>query len=176
MNTFLMPPGSVVVSLGWRSAYAKPHISYFDAHILSALDHVRVLYYPSYSEWELGGGPDEVRLEEHKIISTVRDALALHASGFAIPTPRDANANVYDRLYTELAVRTGMRSHMQRTGDADYPLRNKKCITTSVERMLWSRDAEVRPSMRGKPGAGKPMSGCSWEAHVPSVLAKFQLR
>ena len=56
--------------------------------ILSALDHVRVLYYPSYSPWELAAGKQEVRLETRKFLRVAEEALALHAAGFATPTPR----------------------------------------------------------------------------------------
>ena len=50
--------GATAIALGWRHERARSGVSYFDHQLLSSLDHVRVLYYPSYSEWErAGGGP-----------------------------------------------------------------------------------------------------------------------
>ena len=40
-NAFLMPKGSVIVCLGWRSPFSRHSITYFDSHILRSLDHVR---------------------------------------------------------------------------------------------------------------------------------------
>ena len=41
MNAFLLPPGAVVLALGWRCERAAGRITYFDSQLLSALDHVR---------------------------------------------------------------------------------------------------------------------------------------
>lgn len=59
----------------------------------------------------------QVRLDTAKLVPLVERALRLRTAGFATPTRVDDNANVYDRVYAELARRTAMLSHMQRTGE-----------------------------------------------------------
>jgi len=86
---------------------------------------------------------------------------------------------VFDRVYTELARRTQMYSHMERTADIlSKPCGTRactnslvKCLTTSTDRMLFGHDALTIQKMAQPP---RPLN-CSWAPHVPGVLAMFNL-
>lgn len=176
-NSFLLPAGAVVMALGWRMQTARKRIAFYDQYFINALDHVRVLYYPSYDEWELEGPRDQLRLDVRKVLPLVQHALDIYTRGFVTPLPYDANSNEWDRAYAELNRRTGMASHRQRTGDevlraADgLPNASQSCILagSSVELMLLSEDAEYGPKHRGGPDVprGKRSQGasCVWHQH-----------
>lgn len=121
MNAFLLPPGAVAVCLGWHNAKTARRIDYFDSHVLHSLDHVRVLYYPSYDSDELAraSSMDQVRLNVPKALGVLRSALALQNASFATPVPLELNANEWDRAYRALAD-ISPASHMARVGDVDW--------------------------------------------------------
>lgn len=135
MNAFMLPPGAVAFCLGWRDPHGRAKITYFDSHLLNSLDHVRVLYYPSYEPSELGGS--SVTLRVPKATKILQQALEIHAGGFPIPVPSGANANVRDRAYQRLAEKTRGMSHQLRTGDEPFPPRGSRCLTNSPDSMFW---------------------------------------
>ena len=77
----------------------RAQLRYFESHLLHSLDHMRTLYYPSYSLAELGSDPRRVRLDPHKASRPINTAIALHAC-HRLSDPGaapEANANDHDR-------------------------------------------------------------------------------
>ena len=103
---------------------------------------MRTLYYPSYSLTELGSDPRRVRLDPHKASRLIHTAIALHATGFPIPVPPEANANDHDRAYEWLARQTQMQSHMARTRDVPFDGVGEQlasfCGTNSLHTVFWN--------------------------------------
>jgi hypothetical protein len=168
MNQFLLPRGSVAISLGWRNERSRNGIYYFDSHILRSLDHARALYYPSYDRNELAAGQRSVRLDLKKAVALVKEALAIHHAGFATPLPEGANANRFDRAFSKLVKLTNGSALMARTddyvwGSGAYP---KGCTTRNgVEDMIW-------PGVNQGPA---PAGACPWQSHLPQLIREFDL-
>ena len=167
-NGFLMPEGSVAICLGWRNEFSPHGIHYFDSHILRSLDHVRALYYPSYTRAELGRpGMPSVTLNLTKAVDLIQQALSIHAKGFVTPVPEDANANRYDRAFTQLVRETNGEALRARTDDYDwdtvkYPA---GCTTMNgVEKMVW-----------GESGRGAANGRCPWAGPVAKLIKQFEL-
>ena len=95
------PRGAVAVCLGWREDRSTHGVHYFDSHVLRSLDHVRVVYYPSYSSAERRV-PATITLEMPKALRVINEALDVHAAGFVVPLPPAANANKFDRAFEAL--------------------------------------------------------------------------
>ena len=160
MNSYLLPPGSVAVCLGWRHEESSRRIHYFDSHLLRSLDHVRVLYYPNYSTAELSGGLNTVTLDMEKAVRLVRSAVALQKAGVRIPVAEDDNANDYDSAFEMLVERTGGLALQLRTGDGALPPPDKpNCMMNGVADMIY----------------GEASRACPWANFVPLVRARFGL-
>jgi hypothetical protein len=158
MNVFFLGQGSVALGLGWRNSYSFKRIHYFDP-ILTSLDHVSVMYYPSYDISELTGtaSVESVTLNVTKATSLILKALDRHATGFEIPVRFNANANEYDRAYEYLSQLSGGLSHMHRTGDRPWHWGDRKsCETNNAEFLLFSKE-------------------CGWKEWIPQVLARFKI-
>lgn len=161
INQFLMPPGSVAIALGWREDSSRHGIHYFDSHILRSMDHVRTLYYPSYSAHERRFR-DEVELDLAKAVGLVREAVALYRAGFAVPVPLSDNANKFDRAFTRLVELTDGKALQQRTDDFAWGAESVPVACTrmnGVDRMLWQADARQ----------------CVWQPYVAQVIREFDL-
>jgi hypothetical protein len=155
MNVFLLPPGAVALGLGWRDDFSYNHIHYFDA-ILASLDHVSVLYYPSYGPEELEG-TRAVTLNVSKATSMVLAALQRFRKGFNIPIPFEENANDYDRAYSYLFDLSNGLSHMKRTGDEPWPVPlGGSCVINNPESLLFHKS-------------------CGWRHHIPEVLERYPI-
>ena len=104
------------VCLGWIHRQAPQRIYYFDSHILHSLDHVRVLYYPSYDAAEISGAA-AVTLRMAKASRIVNEALALQRAGSTVPVEPSLNANLHDRAMGALVAASKGVALMARTGD-----------------------------------------------------------
>ena len=156
MNVFFLPAGSVALGLGWRNNYSFKRIHYFDP-VLTSLDHVSVMYYPSYDESELGSPAEKsVTLNVSKSTSLILSALKKYETGFEIPVRLSDNANDYERAYEYLSQLSGGVSHMQRTGDTPWEWRTQKCLSNNVETLLFTRE-------------------CGWKQWIPQVLDRYKL-
>jgi len=155
MNVFLLPPGAVALGLGWRNDFSYNHIHFFDA-ILTSLDHVSVLYYPSYGHEELLG-TRSVTLNVSKATGMVMQALDRFREGFNIPVALDENANDYDRAYAYLFELSNGLSHMKRTGDEAWPVPpGGSCVINNPESLLFHKS-------------------CGWSKHIPEVLKRYPI-
>ena len=155
MNVFLLPPGAVALGLGWRDDFSYNHVHFFDA-ILTSLDHVSVVYYPSYGPEELQG-TRSVTLNVSKATGMVMQALARFLEGFEIPISLDDNANDYDRAYAYLFELSGGLSHMKRTGDEAWPVPpGGSCVINNPESLLFHKS-------------------CGWSEHIPEVLKRYPI-
>lgn len=164
INQFLLPRGAVAICLGWRSEASRHGIVYFDSHILRSMDHVRVLYYPSYSRAERSCGAESVCLDLGKATNLVREGVELHKSGFSVPVPSTANANKYDRAFERLVELTGGKALQHRTNDYAWDDARErvdgKCTSfNGVDQMLFS------PASRS----------CMWSHLVPRLKQEFDL-
>ena len=124
INNYLLPPGAVAVALGWRYPAAaggtRLNITYFDSHLLHSLDHVRSLFYPSYSTWELALGSQVVRLDMQKAMRVVNQAIDVHLSIYPLPVPFEENANSLDAAFTAAVRATDGRLLRMRSNDVDF--------------------------------------------------------
>ena len=160
MNSYLLPVGSVALCLGWRHDQARTRIEYFDSHVLNSLDHVRALYYPSYSSTELVG-PSAVTLDLKKAGGLVISALELAVKGFNVPIPKGANMNNYDKAFAWINDKTNDRAMQARTGDDDFAsAAGPRCVANGVATMLWGQLAT---------------KGCPWQPYVREAIEKFGL-
>ena len=165
INQFLLPRGAVAVCLGWRDEHATHRIHYFDHHILRSLDHVRVVYYPSYSQAELRGASNAVTLDLPKAVDVIKRALTIYHSGYSVPLPEDVNTNAYDRAWAALVRETNSEALQMRTDDYDWAGAPppKECTTyNGIEQMFWG-------TPRG------PTTACHWYAPVPRLIKEFDL-
>ena len=130
------------------------------------MDHVRVVYYPSYSRVELRGGSlNSVTLDLPKAVGVVKEALAIYKAGYHTPVPESLNANPYDRFFAALNKATGNLALAMRTDDYDWngPPPPKACTTyNSVEGLIW--------------GSGKGVTtACPWYGPVPQLTREYDL-
>jgi len=162
INHFLLPQGSVAVCLGWRDELARSGIHYFDHHVLRSMDHVRTVYYPSYSLRERAK-PKAITLDLDKAMRVIGDALAIYRKGFSTPLPADANANHFDHAYEELNRLTASVVTQMRTNDYDWRRPAPRGCTNmnGIEEVLWDPSAGRKP--------------CPWQQHVPKLLVDFGL-
>ena len=175
MNAFLLPPGAVAICLGWHNAKTARRIDYFDSHVLHSLDHVRVLYYPSYDRDELAraSSMDQVRLNVPKALGVLRSALALHNASFAIPVPLELNANEWDRAYRALAD-VSPASHMARVGDVDWePPSKGRATNECTVRGGMSRCLSNSPLQMLLGGSQPPC--CPWKPFAARIAKQHRL-
>jgi len=163
-NAFLMPKGSVIVCLGWRSPFSRHSITYFDSHILRSLDHARALYYPSYSAHELSSpAANSVTLDvEKKALPLINEALRVYQTGFPIPLPLETNANRLDTAFERLVQASDGLALQARTED-----------------YAWGSE-HIPPACRSHNGVeflvfGPTVAKCPWHRHLPGLIQDFDL-
>ena len=186
-NHVYLPRGAVAVNLGWRLGYTvhnvQRRITYFDSHVVSSLDHVRVLYYPDYDDSELDtprpakiGRWHPIRLNLTKALGVVRYALEIHSQGFSDPVPLEANGNIENAAFARLVQVTKGRALMARSGDEPWDGTSSAgvgkrmgnylqggvqcCMANSINEILLA-DGNIRnPMNRGgfRDAAGKVLS------------------
>ena len=162
MNQFLLPRGSVAISLGWRDETSRHGVTYFDSHILRSMDHARVLYYPSYTRAERSCGHEAVCLDLAKATALVKQGVEIYKAGFATPLPFDANANKFDRAFTRLVELTKGVALQHRTADYAWGVDKPPVGCThlnGVDKLLWSPTART----------------CMWSSLVPGLAREFDL-
>ena len=164
INQFLMPRGSVAVCLGWRDDRAQTGIHYFDHHVLRSLDHVRAVYYPSYSRSErpsIGG----VRLNLTKAVEVIRQALSIYTTGYEVPIQHNVNVNDYDKIFNALVKATDYDALRFRTDDFEWAKGVQKgcSLMNGVEQMLWGTE----------PSQSRATTKCPWYWPVPGLLRKY---
>lgn len=141
------------------------------ADILTSLDHVRVVYYPSYTKSELGHSTSSVTLDVPKAVGVVKEALGIYQAGYDVPVPPELNSNRYDRAFLALVRESNHEALMQRTGDYNWADRSipANCYTmgNGVEKLLWGRNGD-------REGRGTT-SQCNWYKPVSKIIQEYGL-
>lgn len=161
INQFLMPQGTVAVTLGWRDDQSRHGVHYFDSHVLRSMDHVKALYYPSYTRQERAIR-DEVNLNLTKAVELVKQGIDIYKKGFTSPLPLEANANKFDHAFTRLVELTHGKALAHRADDYAWGKESVHVACTrmnGVEKMLWTADAQK----------------CVWQPYISQVVREFDL-